>query len=128
MSCTTCNRAKPLPTCITNLTIGTLAADTDYYVYIKRLSNGTLKRVSAISDSEGLLIADISDLDEFLSPGSDFELWVTLQSAENINDREVISIGATDSECLLLTFEAIKVAANIYNAFPGISEQTIVLL
>lgn len=127
MSCTTCTKAQPLPKCGTNLTIGTLTADTDYYVYIKKLSNGKLQRLEATSDGTGLLTADVSDLAEFLLPGSDFELWVTTQDSTSIYDRETITIGAETPTCLILSYQNIAVTANGYGLFPGISNQTILL-
>lgn len=102
--CTPCTKAKPIPTCITNLTIGTITAlNTAVCVYIKNLTTGRLLRFSATSTGSGLVIVDISSQDWM--PGHDYELWVTLASAVNIEDRENVTVSGTAYTCFELSFE-----------------------
>lgn len=104
---TDCNEAKclNLPTeCdVANLTVGTLAASTDYYVYVWDEGRDKYKRISATTDGSGLLIFDMLPYRRFFNDNTRFVLWVTLRTG-GITAKEDITIGAETYTCFLLTF------------------------
>lgn len=115
MSCETCTPARKLPTCTGTLTIGTIAeVSASLYLYIRKVSNGAFKRVEAASDAAGLVTADLSDIQGFLHPGSQYELWISTQDAVSMYDREEVTIGEESAACLVTGFERIAGASGNY--------------
>lgn len=98
-----CNKAKPLPSCVTNLTIGVGEPDTDYLVILKT-SDSRIDTYPSTSDSDGVI--------KITSPkvrtNTTYEVWVSVDdypyAPANINVKETITVGDTDVECLFIEF------------------------
>lgn len=116
MSCNNCTKFKTLPSCLEDLVIGTLTgvASTNVYVYLKNHSTGLLYRFSATTTLYGGLTIDLTDNGQFApTPKHDYELWVTLASATNTDEREDITIDTVDYSCVSFTFENVFVGYNL---------------
>ncbi len=109
MTCITCTKTKPVLVCVTNLIIGTLANSTDYYVYFKNASSGKITRVSATSSNVGVLTAVI----DFDPIPTTYEVWVTLSSAVDIEEKETITIEDTEHTCLYVQFQRVYGTNNL---------------
>ena len=110
MECINCTRTKPVLSCVTNLRIGTLANSTAYYVYFRNSSSGKFNRLSATSNGSGLLTA-VLDFDPLTK--SQYEVWVTLQTAENIDAKEPINIDTIEADCLYIQFQRVYNSSNV---------------
>ena len=98
MECINCTRTKPVLSCVTNLRIGTLANSTAYYVYFRNSSSGKFNRLSSTTNGSGLLTA-VLDFDPLAN--SQYEVWVTLQTAEDI-----------EATCLFIQFQRVYNSSN----------------
>lgn len=105
MSCD-CNKAKPIPACVTNLTIGVGEPDTDYLVLLKT-SDNRIDTYPVTSDADGTIIV----ISPKVRTNTTYEVWVSVDdypySPANINIRETITVGDTDVECLYLEFSPV---------------------
>jgi hypothetical protein len=110
MECINCTRTKPVLSCVTNLRIGNLANSTAYYVYFRNSSSGKFNRLSATSNGSGLLTAVI-DFDPLAN--SQYEIWVTLQTAEDIDAKETINIDGIEATCLYIQFQRVYNSSNV---------------
>jgi hypothetical protein len=122
MSCD-CVKAKNLPSCTTSLTLGTADAG-DYYVLFKT-PDGRTDVYEATADAySGAITVE----DGVFRTNTQYEVWISLVSAENINEKADITIGegsaATVTECILLEFTPVFDVDGEYLAFV---EQTITL-
>lgn len=101
MSCD-CDKAKPIPVCVTNLTIGTGEADTDYLVLLKTPDN-RIDSYPVTSDADGNIIVSPK-----VRTNTIYEVWVSVDdypyAPANINIKETITVGDTDVECLFIEF------------------------
>lgn len=116
MSCD-CSKALPIPSCVTNLTIGIGEPDTDYLVLFKT-PDGRIDQYPVTSDDEGKIVV--------LSPrarvNTTYEVWVSVDdypySPANINIRETITVGEDEVSCLYMEFtptyegQSVKTFAN----------------
>lgn len=111
--CDPCTKTELVPKCLTNLVIGTIGSNgAAVYVYIHDLTTDKLTRFSEVSSGAGLVtLTDLDDEPDFM-PSHSYELWITLQSATSIEDRENIDIGGTNYTCLALRFEDVGEAYN----------------
>lgn len=109
MTCIGCQNTKSVLNCLTNLTIGYLSNNTNYYVYFKNSSSGKLNRVSGTTNGNGLLTIA---LDFTPLSNSTYEAWVVLESSENIDERENILIDGIEAECLYVTFQRVYNSGN----------------
>jgi hypothetical protein len=89
-----------------DLVIGTLTADTDYWIYIHNESTGRNYKVSATSDGDGLLTINMIPLAGILTSNNVYYLWVTEENV-NITDQENITINAVEYTSFRLTFNRI---------------------
>lgn len=107
--CNPCSVFRTLPTCTVNLTIGTLPVNTTgKYIYLKNHTTGVIYRFEGTTNLGGLLVIDVTDGGEFKPiPGHDYELWVTLEDASNIDERINITIDSVVYTCAAFTFEDI---------------------
>ena len=104
MSCNTCQLTKPIPTCTESLVLGTIASDTDVYIFVKNHSSGYIHRQEATSTLYGTLALDMSLPDpSFYNQDSNYEVWVTLQTVSP-NDRLDITIDSVTYDCFSLSF------------------------
>jgi hypothetical protein len=109
MGCIDCTSTRPVLSCVTNLRIGTVGISTAYYVYFRNSSSGKLNRVSATSSIVGLLTAVI-DFDPLAN--SQYEVWATLQTAEDIDARVVVGISTIETDCFYVQFQRVYNSSN----------------
>lgn len=108
MACTTCQTTKKIPTCTTDLVLGTTVhLDTNIYIFVRNLTTGYLHRETAVTDGAGEVILDLSQPDSsFYNPYSIYEVWVTLATS-TINEKVTVTIGATGYTCFTLEFDKV---------------------
>lgn len=105
--CSPCLSTDEIPVCTTNLTLGTIASlNTAVYVYIRDNSTGRTERYDVVTDQAGTVTIQLQ-AEDFM-PGHSYETWVTLANATSIEDRETITVGATETPCIYLRFKYIK--------------------
>ena len=109
MTCIGCSNTKPVLNCISNLKIGTLSNNTEYYVYFKNSSSGKINRITATSSIFGVLsvVLDFTPLAK-----SQYEVWVTLSSSTDLDARQNILIDAITTTCLYVQFQRVYGANN----------------
>lgn len=122
MSCD-CLKANKIPSCATSIILGTADAG-DYYVVFKT-PDGRLDVYEATADIyTGVIVVE----DATFRTNTQYEVWISLQSANNINERSDLTIGsgsaASITECLLLEFTPVFDVDGDYLAF---AEQEITL-
>ncbi len=102
--CNPCTPMKPLSRCMAVLTIGTISAlNTAVHVYLKNHTTGVLVRFETTSAAvTGLVTVDISDYPQIA--GHDYELWVTLATATNTDERVNVTISAVAYTCFAIRF------------------------
>lgn len=102
MSCD-CSKAKPIPVCVTNLTIGIGEIDVDYKVVFKT-PDGRMDIYSVTSDSTGKIIVEGGEF----RLNTTYEVWASLDDypyiPSNIEDKETIVVDSEDVTCLYLHF------------------------
>lgn len=102
MSCD-CSKAKPIPSCVTSLTIGVGDVDTDYLVILKT-SDNRVDIYPATSSASGV----ISIIGPKVRTNTTYELWVSVDdypyAPANINVKEAITIDDTEVDCLFIEF------------------------
>lgn len=122
MSCD-CLKAKNIPSCVTSLILGTADAG-DYYVVFKTPDGRTDVYEATVDGYTGAIVVE----DATFRTNTQYEVWVSLQSANNINERSDITIGsgsaASITDCLLLEFTSVFDVDGDYLAF---AEQEITL-
>lgn len=98
-----CNKAKPLPSCVTNLTVGIGTPDTDYKVVFKT-PDGRLDTYEATSDDDGNIIV----VSAKLRTNTMYEVWVSYGDspyvAANIHEKVTIEVDGTDITCVFIEF------------------------
>lgn len=107
MSCSNCDKTKPILSCVTSLTIGTCAYNsTALYVYVRNNTTGRLYRLTTTSSGAGLIVVTtIADIQ--MIPDHNYEVWVTLASATNIDERIDITIDAAVKTCLDVAIQTV---------------------
>lgn len=106
-ACSDCTKPKPIARCITNLIVGTISSiNTSVKVYIadKTLDDRVIE-YTVTTSAAGLITIPITP--QRFSEDHSYELWVTLATAGNINDKQNITIGGDVSDCVLLQFQTI---------------------
>ena len=113
MSCSDCNKTKKILSCTTVLTIGLSAAypTTAVYVYIKSHTTGRVYFYSATTSGAGLITATITA--QQFAEGHDYELWVTLATATNPEEKIDFVIDATTVNCLSVKFQKVYTSADV---------------
>jgi hypothetical protein len=109
MTCIGCSSTKPVLNCITNLKIGTLANSTSYYTYFKNSSSGKINRITTTSSNVGVLnvALDFTPLAK-----SQYEVWVTLASSTDLEEKETILIDGIEVTCLYTQFQRVYGSGN----------------
>lgn len=106
MACNTCQLTKSIPTCTESLVLGTIASDTDVFIFVLNHSNGYLYKQEATSSPYGTLILDLTKPDpSFYNQDSDYEVWATLQT-DSLIDRLDITIDDVEYSCFDVSFIA----------------------
>lgn len=109
--CNECIKPKAIARCITNLIIGTISSlNTAVFVYIKDLTTERELRYSVTSSAAGLITVPITP--QRFSEDHSYEIHITKATADNINVKENITIGADTEDCVSLRFETIWQADN----------------
>lgn len=121
MTCIGCQSTKPVLNCVTNLKIGTLSNTTSYYTYFRNSSSGKINRVTSTTNGSGVLSVE---LDFTPLTKSQYEVWVTLASAENMEDKENILIDGIEATCLYVQFQRVY---NHYNSSITTTNQKLTL-
>lgn len=101
MSCN-CNKAKPLPSCLAQLIIGEVAdTGADYYAVLKTPDGHT-----DIYDAVNVYGTALFAIDDItVRTGTNYELWLTLKDAANIEEKTLLTIGeTTEIECINIEF------------------------
>lgn len=110
--CAPALRTKCVPICTADLIIGTIEnTDTELYVYIKDLTTGRTEILNAESDSDGLVILDISAYT--FSDNHSYEMWITLSYA-NVYDKIDVTIGDEVTDTLAPCFVDIESPSGAY--------------
>lgn len=104
MTCIGCSSTKPVLNCVTNLRIGTLSNSTNYLVYFRNSSSGKINRVASTTNGSGLLSVA---LDFTPLAKSQYEIWVTLATSEDIEDKQTILIDGIEATCLYAQFQRV---------------------
>jgi len=104
-----CTIAKHLTTGSTSVEIGTIGSNNaDVYVYVKNNATGVIYRQGATSSGAGVVTLDSSKPSTgWYHPGATYTVWVALQTADNQDDAEEITIGSTAYNCFIVRFERI---------------------
>ena len=116
MICNNCSRVKDIPSCVDALIIGAISSlTTNVYIYFHD-QVGRLNRLEGASDGAGLITLDltIAANDDFrIMPEMLYDLWVSLQSAASITDKEDLTVlgSVTTQDCV--SFKAEKVRNDI---------------
>jgi len=107
MACNTCQQTKSIPQCTTLLVLGTIAENTEVYIFVKNHTTGYIHRQEATSDEDGVLSLDLSLPDSsFYNPDSNYEVWATLRTTSQ-NTKLNISISAVNYTCFDLSFNSL---------------------
>lgn len=100
-----CTPVCSVSQCVETLTIGTIAPDTTVLVQFKDIVTGRIKQITATSDENGLLIADVSSINNFFSANLVYELSVLANNTSQCQTIN-ITIGETEIYCALIKFAA----------------------
>lgn len=97
-----CDKAKPIPSCVTDLTIGVGEPDTDYLVLFKT-PDGRTDVYESTSTATGAIV-----ISPTVRTNTKYEVWVSVNdypyAPANINVKETITVGDTDVSCLYMEF------------------------
>lgn len=109
MDCVNLVATKPILSCVTDIRVGTLANSTAYYVYFKNSANGKLNRVLSTTSNVGLLTCSLN-----FTPlaNATYELWVTLASSLNLEEKLNILIDGIEADTLLVNFKRVYGTGN----------------
>lgn len=106
MSCSSCAKTKPILSCVTELTVGTVAnLTTALYIYIRNNTTNRLYRFEETSSGAGLVVVTLDEVQ--MIPGHNYELWVTLASATNIEQKLDVTIGDETNDCFDVSFQRV---------------------
>lgn len=110
--CNPCSASKPVLACTTDLTVGTISSlSTAVFVYLKNHTTGFIKRYDVTTTIAGLVVITLSSND--IMPDHDYELWVSLASATNTDERENITIDAVVYTCVKPVFRRVYGTDNV---------------
>ncbi len=111
MTCLQCQSVKPIPTCTTDLALGTteLGNGIAVYIFVKNLTTGKEYRQAATTEAlpAGRVTLDMtSPSAAFYSPNHSYEIWITRQS-DTINERQDFTVqgSALELDCANVVFE-----------------------
>jgi len=97
-----CTKAKPIPSCVTALTVGVGEADTDYILVLKT-SDNRVDTYPVTSDEFGNIIFAPT-----VRTNTTYELWAAFDDLpyvpSNINERQTFSVEGTDVTCIYIEF------------------------
>lgn len=105
--CNTCPTFRNLPLCLETLTIGTFTGNNNalVFVYLKNWTTGYIHRYESQLSGSSVLNLDVTDNGNFHpTPEHDYELYVVLQSATNIDERLTFTVNAVNYTCARFQF------------------------
>jgi hypothetical protein len=104
-----CNISKVLTTGSTSIEIGTISSNNaDVFIYVENQATGVIYRQEATSSGAGVVTLDSSlPSTGWYNPSATYKVWVTLDTADNLDDAETITISGTDYTCFIIRFERI---------------------
>ncbi|MDX1373376.1 MAG: hypothetical protein R3321_12955 [Nitrososphaeraceae archaeon] len=130
MICNNCSRVKDIPSCVDAIVIGTISSlTTAVYIYFQD-QRGVVNRLTSTTSGAGLITLDLTDTgnDDFrIVPNMLYDVWVTLQSATSITDKEDITVSGDNVntyDCVSLKAEKIRDEADVIT----ITSETLVLV
>lgn len=102
MSCTTCKDMNPVPNCSENIVIGTVAANTDYWVFFTNIATGLQFYQEVTSDNNGQLTLPLSypSQDAYM----DGYIYTVVVTLPNTYDRVSITVGFNQYDCISIPF------------------------
>lgn len=107
MTCKQCTSIKEIPTCTTNLELGTIGSNnTDVFIFVSNITTGLNYRQAVESSAGGVVTLIMANpRQDFYNPNSSYEVWITLATGEPI-DREDITIDGIlfEDACLNIPF------------------------
>lgn len=104
MSCTACQPTKPVLNCIETLTIGTVTGLESYNVYFQSASNGKTNVIAATTPDSGVLEVT---LDFVPLVDTEYKVWVTQDTATNIDATVEVDIDGVLYDCFYVMFKRI---------------------
>jgi hypothetical protein len=97
---------RPLLACTTTLTVGTTNVNsTAIYVYVFNHTTDKLVRYSTTTSVTGLISFSLDG--QTYAEDQDYEMWATLATATNIDERLNITIDTVVYTCLALEFKRV---------------------
>lgn len=110
--CNPCTPCKPVLACTTNLTICTIAnLGVAVFVYLEDHTTGFIKRYDVTSTGAGAVVIALSSND--IMPDHDYEVWVTLASSTNTEERLTMVISGANYTCVKPTFRRVYGTDNV---------------
>lgn len=106
MACNNCLSLDESPECSATLSIGTIAVDTEVYIYVKNTFTDYIHRQEALSDGAGALALDLAKpISSFYNQDSSYELWVTLRTD---NVKLTFTVDEVAYTCFNLSFHGVN--------------------
>jgi hypothetical protein len=103
MACNDCYQLDSIPECTEELELGSIAPDTEVYIYVKNIFTGYVHREEVTSDGDGDIVLDLTQPDiSFYNQHSIYEIWVTLRT-DNERIEVTYAYGLT-ADCFSLSF------------------------
>jgi len=104
-ACSNCSPCKTIPTCVDSLLIGSITSlSTDVTVYFKDITTQKIYTFEETTDGSGNITVDLGTLNP-INATHTFEVWATLKGAASIHDNETLTVGSTETDCILFTGE-----------------------
>lgn len=106
--CNPCNKTKPVLACTSTLTVGTLSTypNTSVHVYLKNHTTGGYIERYVVTTTAGGSV-QIALTSNQIMPDHNYELWVTLATATNTDERLAITIDGENHTCLQPKFRMV---------------------
>lgn len=113
--CSDCHNPKPVARCVTTLNIGAIAnpvlPNIDVYVYFNDTTIDRVVRYAVTTTPTGTINVPLTP--QKISENHSYLIWVTKQTADNINIRENITISGEANNCIELVFQNIYTNDNV---------------
>ncbi len=101
MACKTCHQLSEIPECSESIVLGSMAIDTEVYIYVKNLYSGFIHKQEAVSDNTGDLTLNLTKPSkDFYNKDTAYQIWVTLRTD---NDKIDFTIDTVDLDCFNLS-------------------------
>lgn len=111
MSCD-CSKAKPIPACVTSLTIGVGDADTDYIVVFKT-PDGRVDTYEVTSDNFGNIVVPSPTVRTNTTYEVNLAYGDLPYVPSNINEKQPFTVDSTEVECIYIQFNPVYSGGSI---------------